>query len=173
MNLNKLRFAFFILAALLTGSAGDSAGEPLDRSLKDQGHRLLNVTVTDIKGDTLFYKTEEGTVRNVALKIVEQQEKVGRVNVGDQLVMEFDEGNQLIRASRPDVSFKRLTVSGQIVGVDSAANKVVLKLENGKTQTYTMIPPASLKMAAVPKGTTVLLDIDPKNNFVKDFEKQE
>jgi hypothetical protein len=36
-----------------------------------------------------------------------------------------------------------------------------------------MIPPARIKMAAVPKGSTVVLDIDSKNNFVKDFERGE
>jgi hypothetical protein len=55
---------------------------------------------------------------------------------------------------------------------DSGERKVTLKLENGKLETYTVIPPAASKLAAVPEGTNVSLDIDVKNNFVKDFEKK-
>jgi hypothetical protein len=170
MNRKIQRIGFFILAAaLLISAAGYSADEPLQQ----KGNRTLNVTVADIKGDMLFYRTDEGTVRNVALKLVEKYEKVGRVKVGDPLVMEFDEGNQLIKVSRPGESSDNFTVSGQVLGVDSAANKVTLKLEDGTTKVYSMIPPAGLKMAAVPKGTTVVLNIDAKNNLVKDFERKD
>jgi hypothetical protein len=169
MKRNKVGFALFILAGIFLAV---SVGHPADEQLK-AGHRVLNVTVTEIKGDALFFKTEEGTTRNVALKIVEKYEKVGKVKVGDQLVMEFNEGNEVIRISRPGDSPEHFTVSGQVVEFDPMAKKVTLKLTDGTTKSYNMIPPASIKMAAVPKGSTVVLDIDSKNNFVKDFERGE
>jgi hypothetical protein len=165
MDRNKLWFALsLMMVTLFIASAGYSAGEQFNKG----GHRTLNVTVTKITGDALFYKTEEGTTRNISLKVVEKYEKIQNVKVGDQLVMEFDEGNQVIRINRPD----RFTVSGQVIEFDPVGKKVTLKLKDGTTQTYTMIPPASSKMSAVPKGTTVLLDIDEKNNLVKDFDRE-
>jgi hypothetical protein len=170
MDRNKLWVVLFILmGTFFMTSAGYSAEE----QLKKEGNRILNVTVTDIKGDMLFFKTEEGTTRNISLKVVQKYEKVRNVKVGDQLIMEFDEGNQVIRINRPGNSTDRSTVSGQVVKFDSVGNKVTLKLMDGTTHTYTMIPPAGLKMSAVPKGTSVVLDIDEKNNLVKDFERQE
>jgi hypothetical protein len=167
MNRNKLWFALSLMVVtLLIASAGYS------ENLENKGNRILNVTVTDIKGDMLFYKTEEGTTRTIGLKVVQKYEKVRNVKVGDQLIMEFDEGNQVIRINRPGNPADRFTVSGQVVKFDSVGNKLTLKLMDGTTHTYTLIPPAGIKMAAVPEGTTVLLDIDEKNNLVKDFERQ-
>ena len=160
MYRKKLGFAIlFMISALLTSSTGYSAGE---------GHRTLIVTVTQIKGDSLYYKTEEGTTRNISLKIVEKYEQVQNVKVGDKLSIEFDEGNQVIRIDRAD----RLTVSGQLLKFDATEKKVTIKLNDGAIQAYTVIPPVVSKLAAVPEGTTIVLDIDMKNNFVKDFERK-
>ena len=160
MSRNNLWFSISLfIFTLLFASTGYSV---------EGKHRILNVTVTQIKGDMLQYKTEEGTTRNVALKIVEKYEKIENVKVGDRLVMEFDEGNQVIRINRPD----RLSVSGQLMKFDVNERKVTVKLQDGTTQTYTVIPPAASKLAAVPEGASVTLDIDLKNNFVKDFERK-
>lgn len=161
MNNRKLGLALVCTAgALLIAAMGYPADPP--------GHRVLNVIVTDIKGDTLFYKTEEGTTRNIGVKIVEQYEKIENVRVGDPLVMEFDEGNQVIRINRPD----RRTVTGAVTKFDPTERKVTLKLKDGRSETYTLIPPAATKMGTVSEGTNVVLDIDVKNNFVKDFHKE-
>jgi hypothetical protein len=160
MKRDKRWFIFFLIAGiLLIASTGHSDNK--------QAHRILKVTVTDINGDMLTYKTEEGTTRNVALKVVEQFEKIENVKKGDQLVMEFDEGNQLIRINRPD----RATISGEILKFDAAGKKVTVKLKDGSTETYTVIPPVVSKMSGLPEGAMVALDIDAKNNFVKDFER--
>jgi hypothetical protein len=137
-------------------------------SANQKAHRTLKVTVTEIRGEMLTYRTEEGTTRNIALKVVEQFEKIENVKKGDQLVMEFDEGNQVIRINRPE----RSTVSGEIVKFDAVEKKVTLKLKDGTTQTFTVIPPVAGKLSVIPEGTPVSLDIDAKNNFVKDFERQ-
>jgi hypothetical protein len=147
-----------VIGILLTASTGYTA----------EGHRTQTVTVTRITGDTLFYKTEEGTTRNIALKIVEKYEQVENVKVGDKLSIEFDEGNQVIRINRPD----RLTVSGQLMKFDSTDRKVTVKLNDGTTKTYTVIPPVVSKLSVVPEGTNIVLDIDMKNNFVKDFDRK-
>jgi hypothetical protein len=131
-------------------------------------HRTLNVTVTEIKGDTLYYKTEEGTTRTISLKVVEQYERVGNVKIGEDLVMEFDEGNQVIRVNRPD----RLTVSGELTNFDHNRRQITLKLKNGTSEIYTVIPPVAPKVAVVPEGTTVWLEIDVKNNMVKDIRRE-
>ena len=161
MNRIKLGCAALLMMGTLFMA---TTGHPADPA----AHRTLNVTVTDIKGGMLFYKTEEGTTRNTSLKIVEKYEKIENVKVGDQLIMEFDEGNQVIRINRPD----RLTVSGQLMKYDSQERKVTLKLKDGKSETYTVIPPVASKLAAVPEGANLVLDIDAKNNFVKDFERK-
>ncbi len=167
MDRNKRWFALSLMVVtLLIASAGYSENS------ENKGHRILNVTVTKITEDMLFFETEEGTTRNASLKVVEKYEKVRNLKVGDQLVMEFDEGNQIIRINRPGNPSDRFTVSGQVVEFDPTGKKVTLKLKDGTTHTYTMIPPARSKMSGVPKGTTVLLDIDEKNDLVKDFERQ-
>jgi Cu/Ag efflux protein CusF len=160
MKNNKRWFALLLMVVtLFIPLTGYTAGQ--------ESHRTLNTEVTDIKGDMIFYKTEEGTTRNVSRQVVEKFEKVENVKVGDKLVMEFDEGNQVIRINRAD----RSKVSGQIVKFDPTEKKVTLKLKDGTTQTYTVIPPVASKMAGLPEGTNVALDIDEKNNFVKDFER--
>lgn len=160
--MNSTKGAVVLLSALCAMFAA-SPGYPAG-----QGHRTLDVTVTDIKGEMLFYKTSEGSTRNISVKIVEEYERVEDVKVGDKLVMEFDEGNQVIRVNRPN----RFTVPGQLVQYDEMKRTVTLKLKDGRSQTYAVIPPVAIKMATVPAGTKILLDIDLKNNFVKDFERK-
>jgi hypothetical protein len=82
--------------------------------------------------------------------------------------MEVGERNQVIRINRPD----RLIVSGQLTNFDHNRRQVTLRLKDGTSEIYTVIPPVAPKVAVIPEGSNVSLEIDVKNNTIKDIRRE-
>jgi len=180
MKIKILSLVFSILMItsffpLPSYSANDVPQQP---ELKKEGHRVLRVTVTEIKGDSIFYKTEEDTTRNFSVKLLEKNEKVRNIKIGDQLEIEFDEGNQVVRIDRAeglkptqDPSLIE-TVAGQVIKFDASDRILIIKQADGTIGTFKAKEAAAIKLAALKAGTNILLEIDNKNNLVEDFEQK-
>ncbi|MBI3805687.1 MAG: hypothetical protein HY282_18200 [Nitrospirae bacterium] len=161
--------SLFLLSAPLLSSA-DSPSET-------QGHRTLKATVTKVSPDMISFTTEENTTRNFSTKVLENFENVKNPKVGDRLVLGLDEGNSIIYIDRLEnyqATGNRVNpiVSGELVKFDSAERKATLKLKDGSTNTYRLIPPAGIKMATVPEGSMVSIEIDEQNGLVKDVHRK-
>jgi hypothetical protein len=158
----------FVLA-LFVPYTGESA-DKLERG----AHRRVEGTVQKITKDSFVLKTEEGTLRNFSFKEVEKEE-VGDIKIGDRLVVEFDEGNQIVDIDRMEGEMgeageRHPVVTGEIVGFDRTKKEVTLKLKDGKSQSYQMKDAAATKMSGVKIGTVVLMELDEENNLVNDFD---
>jgi len=143
--------------------------------LEKSAHRFVKGAVTKVTKDAFFIKTEEGTTRNFSIKELEK-EGIRDLKVGEYLVMELEEGNQIIDIDRVSESelgemgkFHR-TVAGEVVKVDPAKKRVTLKLKDGTSRSYRMKDAAATKMAGVKEGTAVVMEIDEENHLVNDFD---
>jgi Cu/Ag efflux protein CusF len=96
--------------------------------------------------------------------------------VGEHLVMELDEGNQIIDVDRVaegeigEMGKFHKTVAGEVVKIDPAKKRVTLKLKDGASRTYRMKDAAATKMGGVKAGTAVVMEIDEENHLVNDFD---
>jgi len=111
---------------------GNSQGTP---ELNKEGHRWVMGTIEKVGGGSFSIKTKEGTNRNFSIKELEK-ERIRNPQVGDFLVMEFDEGNQIIDIDRvdsldmdpSDMGEFHQTVIGKHVSVDTAKKRVTLRV---------------------------------------------
>ena len=137
-------------------------------------HRFLTGEVTKIVGTIATLKTQERTTRNVSLKDAEKEGIVG-LHVGDNLFLEFDEGNQIIDIDRVtkegtlEHADEHQSVLGQVVTYDRVKKEVVLTTPDQRSKTYRLKDAAATKMNNIQAGTSVLLKIDEENNLVNDF----
>lgn len=165
MDLKKLGLTF--LAFLFTSSLAMAKDET-------HFHRFITGQVTKIVGTIATLETQEGTKRNVSIKDAEKEGVVG-LKVGDNLLLEFDEGNQIIDIDRVTKEGKlehaeeHQSLLGQVVNYDRVKKEVAIKTPDGSSKTYQLKDAAATKMNSVKTGTSVLLEIDEENNLVNDF----
>lgn len=180
MRRQTLMQTILLIGALLgTSIAYADAPVPSDPQVPETAHRTLHGTVTKIENGMLFLRTEEGTIRNFSTKNIKEVEKVRNLKEGDALVLEFDEGNQIIhidRLSEHDAlseAERHQTVAGHVEAYDPLARTLTLKLRDGTTRSFELKPSASLKAAGLKKGTVVVMEIDEDNDQVMDLHEQE
>jgi hypothetical protein len=104
-----------------------------------------------------------------------QSEKIENPKVGDNVVLELNDANLIIRIDRfengpVEGADVYLSVKGRVESFDPVKQQVTLQLSDGSVNTYNMISPASIKMEVVPMGAVVSMDVDKRNSLVKDFE---
>lgn len=165
-----------MMSALWISSPGYAQGTP---ELNKEGHRWVLGTIEKVEAGSFTIKTKEGTARNFGIAELEK-ERIRNPRVGDFLVMEFDEGNQIIDIDRvasldlevKDISELHQRVMGEQVSVDMAKKRVTLKVQGKGKETYQMKDAAATKMASVKPGTVVLLELDEENRMVNDFDIQ-
>jgi hypothetical protein len=165
------------MVSLLLGASIAYADAPLpsDPQVPTLGHRTLKGTVTKLENGSLLLRTEEGTLRNFSTKNIKEVEKVQGLKEGDVLVLELDEGNQIIHIDRlseqsgPQGPAPHKTVTGHVEKYDPIERKLTLKLEDGTTQAFALKPPANIKAASLEQGMVVVMEIDEDNNQVMDL----
>ena len=165
-----------MVLTFLAVSQGYTQGTP---KLNKEGHRWILGTIEKVDKDSFVIKTKEGTSRNFGIKELEK-EKIRNPKAGEFLVMEFDEGNQIIDIDRvgsldmepTDVSDFHQTVVGEHVNLDSEQKRVTLRVTGRGNKTYQLKESAATKMKSVKPGTVILLELDEENNMVNDFDIQ-
>jgi len=100
---------------------------------------------------------EEGTVRSFTVKAA-ARDGVTRLKVGDRVLLEFDEGNQIVDII--DIGEKHQLVKGEVVEVNQEKKIITLKLKDGKSQSYKMKEAMAGKMGNINKGAAVTLMVD-------------
>lgn len=162
---------FFLL---LVPVPAESEGTP---KLNKEGHRWVMGTIEKVEEESFFIKTKEGTTRNFAIKELEV-ERIRNPRAGEFLVLEFDEGNQIIDIDRvgsldvkpEEISEFHQTIIGEHVSVDTASKRVTVRVTGQGKKTFQMKDAAATKMNSVKPGTMVLLELDEENSMVNDFD---
>ena len=177
MYRNRLWMVLWLLVfTFIIPYPGYSQGIP---KLNKEAHRWVMGTINSVGGGSFSIKTKEGTTRNFSIKELEK-EKIRNPRVGDLLVMEFEEGNQIIDIDRVDSldidpselgEFHR-TILGKYISVDMAKKRVTIRETSKGKKAYQMKDAAATKMNSVKPGTVILLELDEENNMVNDFDIQ-
>ena len=175
---NRLWIVVWILAStLLVPSPGYSQGT---LKLNKEGHRWVLGTIEKVMEGSFSIKTKEGTTRNFSNKELEK-ERIRNPRVGEFLVMEFDEGNQIIDIDRvdslemepSDMGEFHQVVLGKHVSMDAVKKRVTLRVKGKGKKSFKLKEAAATKMMSIKPGTVVLLEIDEESNMVNDFDIQE
>lgn len=168
MKIKELWLTFgLVIFSLSVAYAGDSPGGGSQRSSSaiDQSHRNVIGTISKTTENMLTVETEEGTTRSFTVKSA-AIDGVTKLQQGDRVLLELDEGNQIIDIR--DIGEKHQLVRGEVVGVDRDKKIVTLKLKNGTAQSYGMKEAMAGKMNNIEKGAMVTLMVDQHNKLAMD-----
>lgn len=126
------------------------------------GHRKLIGTVKNIQGNLISITTEEGTTRTFTLSEV-KREGLESLQAGDKLILEMDEGNQIVDLHQPH---RHTSISGTVETFRASEKTMTLRLPDGKTRRFELKDPAVPKIASVKEGTHIILEIDEQDRVM-------
>lgn len=179
-----LGFSLFVLS-VSTVFAGDLLdGGPKLQPGSQEAHRNVTGTVERIESDMVFLKTSEGTTRNFAVKETNRQ-GLSSIKPGDQVSIELDEGNAIIDIHKDGAVAKNddqkgtgdrgglgagdsghKSVVGTVESFDAAQKTLVLKSDQGKSETFQVKDAAATKLNGIKKGDKVTVEIDEQNRVM-------
>ena len=169
MRTKKVLLAFWLfLFTFSIAYAEDFSGDARRSSAAStsgQGHRSVVGTVSKTTQDMISLEMPEGTTRNFTVKDA-AREGVTKLQPGDRILLEFDEGNQIIDIV--NLGEKHQLIRGEVLGVDQEKKVITLKLKSGASQSYKMKEAMAGKMNNIKKGNVVTLMVDQHNNSAMD-----
>lgn len=154
----KKGFLMMVLISAIAGPLFDGGHSMAGPS----GHRELVGTVKSIYGNVVFIHTEEGTTRTYTLS-EGKREGVPSLKLGDKLLLEMDEGNQIIDLHRPH---RHSAVTGTIETLRPSDKMMTFRLGEGKAERFELKDPVIPKLAAVKEGTEITLEVDEQNRVM-------
>lgn len=163
--------AWIVVASVLPVDAGDRLDGGPNLSPESKGiHRTITGTVENMTGNQVHLKTEEGTTRVLAFKTA-RQEGLGMLKVGDRVVLELDEGNQIIDMRRADAAPQPndREVRGTVTRF-FPLNKVIMVEAGGTLRVFGLKDAAVTKLNNVQPGDHVVLEVD-SNGLVADAHR--
>lgn len=123
-------------------------------------------TVSQASEETISLEVEGGTTRHFTMK---GPGKSGAIpHLGDRILLEFDEGNQIIDIINIGGKHQLALIHGEVVSVDSDKKVVTLKLKNGTSQFYKMKEEVAEKMTDIEKGTAITIMVDQQSHSIVD-----
>lgn len=123
-------------------------------------------TVSQASKETISLEMEGGTTRHFTMKGPGKSAAIP--HPGDRILLEFDEGNQIIDIINIGGKHQLALIHGEVVSVDSDKKVVTLKLKNGTSQFYKMKEEVAEKMTDIEKGTAITIMVDPQNHSIVD-----
>ena len=185
-KINILLGIFVMALTVSTAFAGDllDGGPKLQPKESADTHRNVTGTVERIESDMVFLKTSEGTTRNFAVKESTRQ-GLSSIKPGDQVAIELDEGNSIIDIHKDGAMAKEgnqpaigdrggltagdsghKSVVGTVETFDAAQKILILKSDQGKSESYQVKDAAATKLNGIKKGDKVTLEIDEQNRVM-------
>ncbi len=165
MNIKKLWPAFgLVLFAFTVAQADMPSGGSEQRP--GQTHKSVVGTVNKATEEMLTLQIDGGTTtRNFTVKSA-AREGIAGLKKGDRVVLEFDEGNQIVDIIH--IGVKHELVHGSVMGVDKERSLITIQFEDGKSQSYKMKEAMAAKMNNIKKGTEITMMVDQHSNSAMD-----
>lgn len=144
------------------------AGPTFAVKVDASGHRELSATVNRVASGLVSVKTEEGTTRYFTLKEAERN-GLPSMNLGDRVLIEMDEGNQIIdihgekshRVHAPSVGERE--ISATVKKIDGGL--ISVKTEVGTTRYFTVKEAVRKGLGSMSLGSELRLVIDAGNQI--------
>lgn len=130
------------------------------------GHRELSATVKKIDGNLVSVRTEEGTTRYFT---VTEAEKNGLQPLypGNTVVIELDEGNQIIDIHGPNHGADRHTsLTGTVENLRPSDKVMTFRTEDGENKIFELKDSVILKLDTFSEGVQLTLEIDEQNRVI-------
>ncbi|HET8759449.1 MAG TPA: hypothetical protein VFN94_00145 [Nitrospiria bacterium] len=142
--------------------AGDSFPQPKALS----AHRSVVATVTKVVSGSVLLRTEDGTLRNVAVTDA-ARDGMSRLRPGDEVDLILDYGNSVVAIAPPRGT--GAYVGDEVTGTvqhgappffDRFNKRITLKTTDGEVQTFELRDAAATKLNGTPQGRMIVLVMD-------------
>jgi Cu/Ag efflux protein CusF len=165
MKMKKLWTAFGLVLFTLTIAHADMPNNGSEQR-PGQTHKSVVGTVNKATEEMLTLQIDGGTTtRNFTVKSAAREGIIG-LKKGDRVVLEFDEGNQIVDIIH--IGAKHQLVHGSVMGVDKERSLITIQFEDGKSQSFRMKEAMAAKMNNIKKGAEVTMMVDQHNNSAMD-----
>jgi hypothetical protein len=166
MNKRRLFLMAWILATSVSTAYADNfvnnmIGEPYLQPMDPSSHRSVTGTVTKIRSEMVFLRTDQGTIRAVGLKAL-QRDGMPSIKPGDQVDLIVDRGNSVLAIAPPRGTGAYIgnEVSGTVQRFDILNKQIAIKTKDGDTQNIELRQAVATKLNGVGKGSAVSLEMD-------------
>lgn len=134
------------------------------------GHREVSGTIEKVESDLISVKTTEGTTRSFTVK-EGKREAVRSFKPGDKVVLEMDEGNQIVDIHREGSIISKgdhghRSIAGKLKMFSQADKKIVIESNDGGTESFLVKDSAASKLGSIREGTQVTLEVDEQNRVM-------
>jgi hypothetical protein len=158
MNNRKQRFLLFLSAVLLVSSTVYAGGKsaPVGATGSEVRNRVF-ATVERVESNTIFFKAEDGTVRDFGVKEA-KRDGLRKVRPGAWVALEINDQNNIAHLNRAAV--------GTVKGIDREKRRIVVQAGPGKPKTYILEDAALGKLVDAREGARVTLELDRRNRVM-------
>jgi cold shock CspA family protein len=146
------------------------AGHVMAADEPAKGHREVIGTVQKVEGDLISVKTGEGTTRNFTVK-EGQREGFKSMKPGDQVVLEMDEGNQIVDIHPKGMLSSKGThghrsITGTVENFSRSDKTMKVKTKEGKTESFGIKDSALAKLGSIKEGSQITVEVDEQNRVM-------
>lgn len=146
------------------------AGHVIAADEPSEGHREVSGTIEKVESDLISVKTEEGTTRTFTVT-EGKRENARSFKPGDKVVLEMDEGNQIVDIHREGAiitegDHRHRSISGTLKMFSRTDKKIIIEANDGGTESFLVKDSAASKLGSIREGTQVTLEIDEQNRVM-------
>lgn len=151
-----LPFFLLVLFVSSTAFAGETHGGPAAPPTRSEIRNRVFATVEKIESDSIFFKAEDGTVRDLGMKEA-RREGIKKFNVGEWVALEINDQNNVMQINRASV--------GIVQKFDPEKRKIAIHVGED-SHAYHLEDAALGKLADARKGARVKLELDRHNRVI-------
>jgi len=115
-------------------------------------------TIQRIEDDMVFFKMDDGTLRNFGIKDA-KREGLKEFKPGDLVSVEIDDDNEILHINR--------AAAGTVEAFDPVKKVITINVRHGKEQTFHLDDAVATRTNGIRNGTRVKVEVD-KNGRVID-----
>jgi len=146
------------------------AGQVMADDEPASGHREVSGTIEKVENDLISVKTNEGTTRSFTVK-EGKREEIRSFKPGDKVVLEMDEGNQIVDIHREGAiivegDHGHRSVAGTLKMFSRTDKKIIIESNDGGTESFLVKDSAASKLGSIREGTQITLEVDEQNRVM-------